>query len=83
MSVKQPETEIPDSYDIINDNNGLTLHNPSENVVIDIWKRERGTLLETYPYQLSVSKDQETEYERATESYTNAIDAAISWINRH
>lgn len=89
MSVKQhkddsiPRNDIPENFKISNTSNGLTLHEPDKGIVIDVWERERGMLVDQYPYKIEVAKDQETLFEGACESCTAATDKAINQANKY
>ena len=57
MSIKQ----LPENFGICTER-PLTLHNPKDGVVIDVWERDSGSLQDRYPYKVVVAQNQKTRF---------------------
>ena len=71
MSIKQ----LPENFGICTDT-PLTLHNPKDGVVIDVWERDIGSLQSEYPYKVVAAKEQDTEYTGVFRSINDAEEKA-------
>jgi len=85
MSTQLPE--LPDKTGIvIDDGVELTLHNPEKGVVVDLFDRRQpyntGSMLEQYPFRVTVSIGQDTVFEGVYPTHEMAERVAHEQANR-
>jgi len=74
MSTKVPT--LSDGFNRVEDSQA-TYHNPVTGVVIDVWEREYGGLIQNYPYVVAAAKNQRKEYMGVFKDRQAATEKAV------